>query len=233
MQNFILMFMLMLKNFIFKFLTLFRAQNSIFLRFCWFLILLLLIVSSQVSCTPIALVPIGIVTTGVVMSQERLPKENISDKSILAKIKTSFVAQDINNILVKISVHVIEGRVLLTGSVENQFFYDKAERIVWAVPGVHEVINELEIGAKAGASGVNDVWITGQIETKLFLEKSIYTANYSVDVNDEVVYVFGIAQDEQELEKVLDIASRVKGVKKVVNHVIQKSDSRREKVQQS
>lgn len=180
----------------------------------------------QNGCAP-ALIPAGIAATGVVTSQDRSVSNNFRDKTILTKIKALFTQRDINNILVKVNVNVFEGRVMLTGYVAMPMYSEKAENMVWEIVGVKEVINEILVGDDEKRSSISDSWIESKLDTLLFMEKSVYSVNYTTQVCDGIVYLLGVAQDEQELEKVLYIASNVHGVSKVVNHVILKSDPRR------
>ena len=71
------------------------------------------------------------------------------------------------------------------------------------------------------------MWTQKQIQAKLLLEKDVRSANYDIDVSNGIAYVIGIARNEEELEAVLTVISRVKGIKKVINHVISKDDPRR------
>jgi hypothetical protein len=61
--------------------------------------------------------------------------------------------------------------------------------------------------------------ITSQIKSKTFIDRSIKFVNYTVVTFNDVVYLFGIARSEEELQKVATIASNINGVEKVVSHV--------------
>jgi osmotically-inducible protein OsmY len=56
---------------------------------------------------------------------------------------------------------------------------------------------------------------------------AVKNINYTVDVENGVVYLMGIAQDQDELDRVIATARDISDVKKVVNHVLLKSDPRR------
>ncbi len=186
---------------------------------------IVIVILSNAGCA--ILVPLTVATTGVVMADERSLGNVIDDKLILTKIKAEFVANDINHILVKVKVSVMEGRVMLTGSVAEDRYVDEAVKLSWSVKGVREVINELRVGEKQSGEGVNDKWIASQIRTKFLLEKKFNSMNYVIEVNRGVVYLLGIAQSKEELDKALVITSNISGVVKVVNHVILKDDLRR------
>jgi osmotically-inducible protein OsmY len=89
------------------------------------------------------------------------------------------------------------------------------------------VINEIEIGRISLATRSKDSWVAAQIRSKILLEKGVQSVNYSVEVINGVAYILGIAQDDQELESAEQVAGKVGGVKRVVSHVILKTDLRR------
>lgn len=172
--------------------------------------------------------PLGVATTGAVASDQRGFTKIVDDKMILAAIKNKFSQYDFHSLMMQVSVHVSEGRVLITGNVPSQEYIDDIGKMVWSVQGVTEVMNDLIIAPrKTLQQKAKDEWIESKIESKLLLEKNLLSSNYIVDVNENVVYMIGVARNEEELARALTIASKVDGVEKVVNYVILKDDSRR------
>ena len=171
----------------------------------------------------------SVATVGTVAVQERTAGQALDDTSIFWKIKQLYLNEENSkNLLSGVSIEVIEGRVHLTGSVNSTETRIDAVRLAWKPRGVKEVINEITISnEKSLTSMVQNKWIKGQIASKLLLEKGVRSVNYSIEVVDGVVYLMGIAQDANELNKVTTIASMVKGVKKVVNHAVLKADASR------
>ena len=106
---------------------------------------------------------------------------------------------------------------------------DAAVRIAWQTAGVREVINEIIVDP-SGESGtfISDTWIATKLNAKLMFDRDIESINYSVDVLKGTVHLMGVAQSEQELEKALAHARNLKSVRRVVNHVILKTDPRRQ-----
>lgn len=175
------------------------------------------------------LVPVAATTTaGMIVLDERTSGELIDDTVVIAKIKSEFSKTNASNLLTKIGVNSYEGRVMLTGTLKAQEYVDEAVRRAWLVHGVKEVINELVV-APIPQNKAKDIWISSQIKTKLLLEKHFDSLNYKYDVNDSVVYLLGVAQSQDELERAIKICSKIHGVEKVVNHVILKTDQRRKK----
>jgi len=177
------------------------------------------------SCAPVAAVTSAMV--GTTIAEERSSGTRMDDTLITIKIKEDFTQKEFNEMLSRISVTVHEGRVLLTGSVKNESFSQEAQAISWKVRGVKEVLNEIVIDDKDIRDYTKDSFIANSIRSKLLFKEDIRSVNYSVDVNEGVVYLLGIAQNQKEIDDVLDISRSVKGVVKVVNFVIFKDDQRR------
>ncbi|MDA0781309.1 MAG: BON domain-containing protein [Rickettsiales bacterium] len=171
----------------------------------------------------------SVATVGTVAVQERTAGKALDDTAIFWKIKQLYVNEEKSkDLLAGISVEVIEGRVHLTGTVNSTETRIDAVRLAWKPKGVVEVINDITIKDENSLTDiVQNKWIKTQISSRLLLEKGVRSVNYSIEVVDGVVYLMGIAQDANELNKVTTIASMVKGVQKVVNHAILKTDASR------
>jgi len=167
------------------------------------------------------------VTAGRSAAEERRVGEIVDDVVINNKIRTRFSKESFKNIFTKVSANSIEGRVLLTGSVESMEYASQAVKIAWEVPGVREVLNEIEVDNISLGTHIKDSWIATHVRSKLFFNKKLKSVNYSVEVNNGVVFLTGIAQDQEELDQAEQTASLVNGVSKVVSHVVLKDDPRR------
>ncbi len=75
------------------------------------------------------------------------------------------------------------------------------------------------VPADSATQSVSDVWIEGQIKALLLAEKGVSSVNYRWQAVQNVVYIMGEAQTDEELNKVLSIVRRIKGVSRVVSHV--------------
>lgn len=184
-----------------------------------FYLLLLSILVLNSGCAPVVLFG-GAAGSGVVLSKEKTVGSSVDDVNIWSKIKADFLKnqKEIPGILTDISVEVSEGRVLLTGTLDSPEDRLKVLRIVWDQKGVKEVINEIKLsdGGKLGLRQyADDAWITTQVKTKMLGDKEIHTLNYSVETVEKVVYILGVAKNEEELRHVIDAADSVKGVEKV------------------
>lgn len=172
---------------------------------------------------------VGAVTeSGVVVAQERTVGNAIDDATILTKIKEKYLQKDINDLLPGVEIKVIEGRVLLAGSVKKPDTQIDAVRLAWQVEGVREVINEIQISDQSGFGNyAQDVWISTQIRSRMLFASNIRSVNYSVITVNQTVYLMGIAQDRDELARALQVARTTDYVKQVISHVRLKNDPRR------
>lgn len=176
--------------------------------------------------------PAAVVTGGGVaattVAQERTVGNAVDDTGLYLAIKTKFLESDVNNLLAKVGVEVIEGRVLLTGQVPKPEDAIQAITLTWQVDGVREVINELQVQDKSSLTDyAKDVWITTQVKSKLLITKNIRSINYSIETVNAEVYLMGIAQSDTELQQVVQISRTISGVKRVISHVRLKDDPRR------
>ena len=166
--------------------------------------------------------------TAVVAAQERSVGNAVDDAGILLAIKTLYAKQDVKDLLANVEVKSVEGRVLLTGNVDKPDSQIEAVRLAWQVSGVKEVMNEIQISDKSGFwNYTKDVWISSQVRTRLVFGKDIRSINYSVITVNQVVYLMGIAQSEDELARATNVASTTSYVQRVVSYVRLKDDPRR------
>ena len=123
-------------------------------------------------------------------------------------------------------IAVMENRVLITGLVSEQEIKNFINEKVWGYKKVKEVINEIQISLKL-TKITNDTIIKNNVSSKLTFTSNIKSSNYRIFVVNGIVYIIGISENQEELEKVTFAISTVKGVREVVSHIILKDDSRR------
>ena len=169
----------------------------------------------------------GAATGGTAAVQERSVGDAVDDLTIRAQLNQLFFEDNVE-LLQSVSFNVIEGRVLLKGSVKKQEHRIHALELAWQASGVREVINEIQVTDQGGiVNYARDTWISTQLKAEILFDMDILSINYNVETINGVIYLVGIAQDQAELDKVVDHARRIKNVKKVVSHVVMKDDPRR------
>ena len=166
-------------------------------------------------------------TTGIAIAEERSVGDAVDDLTIRAELNHLFLQEDVE-LYQNVSFTVLEGRVLLKGSVPTPEVRIQALRVAWQAAGVNEVINELQVTEEGGVLDyARDTWISAQLKTRLLVDSEVLSINYSVETVNGTVYLIGIAQDEEELVRVTEHARDIDGVKRVVSHVVLKDDRHR------
>lgn len=169
-------------------------------------------------CAPVAVFG-GATTLGSSLSEERSMKAIVDDAATKAEINALWFDFD-PAISEMVELSVREGRVLLTGSVDKPQRQIDAVRLAWKVNGVREVIDETKLGQGGGIGGyAGDTWVTTQLKAEFLFEPEILSVNYNIKTVKGTVYLIGIAQNQQELDRALELARRVGGVKEVVNYM--------------
>ncbi|HUF86885.1 MAG TPA: BON domain-containing protein [Thermohalobaculum sp.] len=177
-------------------------------------------------CAPLAIgAGGGIVAHSVV--QERSTMDALNDNVIEFEIAKALLNHS-GRLFRNVAVKVVEGRVVLTGSVPRPEDKVAATRIAWETEGVTAVADELTVGGGGGAKGyLRDARMSTMVRLSLLRDAKVRLANYNVETVDGVVYLTGLARSEAELERVVWHARRVDGVKRVVSHVLTIDDPRR------
>ena len=161
----------------------------------------------------------GVSKAVLIDKEERSFNNYVEDTIILAQLKNEYFSNN-ENIFFQVSVDVIEGRVMLTGIVEQIDERIEATKLAWGIKGVNEVINEIQISNDEGILDyADDLIMKTKINAKLLLEKNILNLNYSVEVVNGIVYLIGIAQDQKELDAVTEISKNTYGVINVISYV--------------
>jgi len=166
-------------------------------------------------------------TAGVTVAQERSVGDAIDDAAIHVDIDRRLLEKQ-ETLFRDVGVEVVEGRVLLTGTVPQPENRIDAVRIAWQVDGVREVIDEIEVTDKSGLLDyAKDTWITTQLRTKMLTDTDVSDINYNVETVNGVIFLMGIAQNQAELNRVTNYAREISGVRQVKSHVRLKNDPRR------
>ncbi|AHC39439.1 BON domain-containing protein [Ehrlichia muris] len=187
------------------------------MRFLVNFLLLTLLIISQTGCSGI-MAGLAVTTGAIITLQDRSVGDTIDDTAILIRVNKELFKV---GLFPQVTVKVSEGRVLLIGHVKSLDDQIKAEKVVWHQKDVREVVNEITVDKNA----INlketaiDAMISAQVKARILSQSKVRSMNYSVNTIDGTVYLMGIAQDQEELDKVVSIAQKVKKVKQVISYV--------------
>lgn len=196
-------------------------------RRCAPLAVLFLVCLLSGACSPAGVAVSGAAGAGVMTVQERGFQGALEDTRIRMDINHLWF-QENEELFRHVNLQVQEGRVLLSGKVEQPEMRVTAARLAWQVKGVRAVMNEITVTDKSSLiSGARDTWISTELKSKLLFDREVDAVNYSIETVNQVIYLIGVAQDEAELERVIAHAKDIAYVRRVVSYVLLKDDPRR------
>ena len=170
------------------------------------------------------------VATGVavkavtVSNSDRSIGDFVDDVLIKTVLKNSYFDQS-EKIFFNVDVEVSQGRVLLTGTVDNIDLRIEATRIAWGIKGVQTVINEIQISQSDSILNfADDLVISTKVLAKLMLDEEINSLNYNIETVNKIVYIIGISSSSEEKQKAIELSKEVFGVEEVVDYITIKSE---------
>ena len=174
---------------------------------------------NQAACSPIGLA-VGAGASVVRATQtERGLRGSAEDLQTRAEV-LHYLFQKNVDLFGAVSVSVTQGRVLLTGKVRGPKDRIEATKLAWKATGVAEVINELQLIDRSSiADHAKDIVINKSVQARLLVDENVKFINYTVDTVNGTVYLFGIAQNHEELERVIAVVRQTNYVENIVNYV--------------
>jgi|JI10StandDraft_1071094.scaffolds.fasta_scaffold257954_3 osmotically-inducible protein OsmY len=164
--------------------------------------------------------------------QERNFLAAVDDLNIQTEFNARLIGES-GALFANVNSTVIEGRLHITGTVPAQADRQKVTRIAWTIPSVKEVVNDIEVTSETGlVEAARDRWITAQLRALMIGDNRIRDSNYAIDTENGIIYLNGIAQNREELERVMEYAKSVTAARQVVSYVIMKDDPRRVSIRQ-
>ena len=123
-------------------------------------------------------------------------------------------------LITKIGVDVENGKVLLTGILNDQNQRVEIVRLAWKQAGVKEVINEIEIEDSFNIKNyAEDKIIQIQLVGKVLGDRDIKKLKYNFEVQNKVIFILGVTSNEEELQRVFEHARSIKGVQDIISYV--------------
>lgn len=163
--------------------------------------------------------PPGISTAVRLATEARTSAQIAEDNRILVAFNRA-VAGDSGALFRDVSTDVYVTRVMLTGAVKEPRMKTRAEELARAVPGVTQVINELQVTDQGGIGATaNDLVIEQKLGVKYAADTLVDNSNFRVRAVNGTVYLFGRAYTQAELDKAMALARETDNVRRVVNHV--------------
>ena len=149
------------------------------------------------------------------------------DDSIMDKSLDARLLSENKNYLLNVKTKVLDGRIFLTGKVDTPEEKLSITKIAWETKGARSVKNDLKIKEKFNfTQSAKDILITSQLRSALIFSKKIKAVNYNIDTYKKTIYVYGIAETEEEKKEVIKEAKEILDVKNVVASILLVDDLR-------
>ena len=129
-----------------------------------------------------------------------------------------------------IQIKILDGRIFLTGKVDEPEEKIKITKLAWETKGVRSVKNAITIKGQSNFKNTaKDILITTQLRTALIFNKLIKSNNFTLETINKNIYIFGIAMDDEEKKKVIEEANKIYDVEKVIPTIYLVSELSRNK----
>ena len=172
----------------------------------------------------------GLFGTGVSVAIDPRSLGTQIDDSIMEKNLITRLTMVEKKYFLSVKTKVLDGRIFITGKVDNPEEKLKITKIAWETSGVRSVRNDIKIKEKFNfKQSAKDTLITSQLRAALIINKNIKSSNYQIDTYKKNIYIYGIAKNREELEIVVDEANSILDVNKVVASILLVEDLRIQK----
>ena len=172
----------------------------------------------------------GIFGTGVSVAFDPRSVGTQIDDSIMQKNLSARILFMNKIYLLSVNSKVLDGRIFLTGKVDNPEEKLKLTKLAWETAGVRSVRNDIKIKEKFNFhQSAKDILITSQLRTALIFNRNIKATNYQIDTYKKKIYIYGIAITLEEKNEVIKEAKEILDVENVVASIIMVDDLRIQK----
>ena len=185
-----------------------------------------LVIFSLSSCSPVGRFGAGVDITFDPRTIGMQIDDTIMQKNLVARLSLSEKKYFLN-----IQVDVLDGRIFLSGKVDEPEEKIKITKLAWETKGVREVKNAITIKGNSNfKQTAKDILITSQLRTALIFNKKTKSRNYTLETINKNIYIFGIAMDLDEKKEVLSEAEKIYDVEKVIPSIYLATELSRNKI---
>ncbi|MDB3982162.1 BON domain-containing protein [Candidatus Pelagibacter sp.] len=172
----------------------------------------------------------GIFGTGVSVALDPRTVGTQMDDSIMQKNLAAKILIKDKKYLLSVKSKVLDGRIFLTGKVENTEEKLLLTKLAWEIKGARSVRNDIKIKEEFNfKQSAKDILITSQLRTAIILNKNIKATNYQLDTYKKKIYIYGIAITSEEKDLIISEAKEILDVKDVIASIILVEDLRIQK----
>ena len=163
----------------------------------------------------------GLFGTGVSVAFDPRTVGTQIDDSIMQKNLTARILLLDKKYLLSVSSKVLDGRIFITGKVDNPEEKLKITKLAWETKGARSVRNDIKIKEEFNfKQSAKDILITSQLRTAMIFNKNIKATNYQIDTYKQKIYIYGIALTSDEKDEVIKETKEISDVEDVIASII-------------
>ena len=172
----------------------------------------------------------GVFGTGVSVALDPRSVGTQIDDNIMQKNLTARLLVKDKKYFLSINTKVLDGRIFITGTVDNPEEKLQITKSAWETKGVRSVKNDIIIKKEFNfQQSAKDLLITSQLRAALIFNENIKSTNYNIDTYKKKIYIYGIAQTKDELKEVVKEAKEILDVENVIASILLVEDLRIQK----
>jgi len=192
--------------------------------------IILLIIISVIFTGCVGVSSKGLFGTGVSVAFDPRTVGTQIDDSIMQKNLASRILLLDKKYLLSVNTKVLDGRIFITGRVDDPEEKLKITKLAWETKGARSVRNDIKIKEQFNfKQSAKDVLITSQLRTAMIFNKNIKATNYQIDTYKQKIYIYGIALTSDEKDEVINETKEISDVEDVIASIILVDDLRVQK----
>ena len=192
--------------------------------------IILLIIVSVIFSGCVGVSSKGLFGTGVSVAFDPRTVGTQIDDSIMQKNLSARILLLDKKYLLSVSSKVLDGRIFITGKVDDPEEKLKITKLAWETKGARSVRNDIKIKEEFNfKQSAKDVLITSQLRTAMIFNKNIKATNYQIDTYKQKIYIYGIALTSDEKDEVINETKEISDVEDVIASIILVDDLRVQK----
>tara|TARA_B100000767_G_scaffold267111_1_gene285383 strand:- start:501 stop:1094 length:594 start_codon:yes stop_codon:yes gene_type:complete len=172
----------------------------------------------------------GIFGTGVSIALDPRSLGTQIDDSVMQKNLSARLLLRDKKYLLSINTKVLDGRIFLTGKIDNPEEKLQITKLAWETTGTRSVKNDIKIKEQFSFKrSAKDLLITSQLRTAIIFNKNVKATNYQIDTYKKKIFIYGIAHTAEERKEVINEAKEILDVKDVIASIFLVEDLRIQK----
>ena len=172
----------------------------------------------------------GIFGTGVTVAMDPRTLGTQIDDSIMDKSLDAKLLSMNRSYLLSVKTKILDGRIFITGKVDTVEEKLNITKLAWEIKGARSVKNDLKIKDEFNfKQSAKDLLITSQLRSALIFNKNIKAVNYNIDTYKKKIYIYGIAETQDERDEVINEANEILDVEDVIASILLVGDLRVQK----